>query len=231
MVDMVGSAIIIWNQQRPSVHANIYAKRSNVDRVEYNQTENWCSFIADSQGGCVGRTGEGGVDTILAGHKYLSVVYVKTETPGVPLTIYTDAGLGTVNMTTQSAEWTKVHKFFTYGTTIVPNEAFTLYDNRRSGWDNVYFKNPMRFDLTEIFGEGNEPTTIEEFERYFPDEYYKCTQGESVLCVPDTVISYTKSGDILDAISVSDVPHQINVEAGGIIEVAYNSGTSFMVPV
>lgn len=30
----------------------------------------------------------------------------------------------------------------------------------------------QRFDLTDIFGAGNEPTTYEEFRQYYPDDYY-----------------------------------------------------------
>lgn len=229
MVDMVGSGVVLWNQQRPAVTTSKYVKWSNVTDVTFENGV--CSFIATEAGGYIGRIGEKDIDTVVGWHKYLSVTYVKTDSPNVPLMIYTDAGLAQTTITTPDTNWHKVYKFFQYPTNITPAETFSVYDLRSSGWDRVYFKNPMRFDLTNIFGEGNEPTTIEEFERYFPDEYYEYNAGESISYVPDTVISYTQNGEILDTISVVDVPHQINVEAGGIIEFASDNGTRFMIPV
>lgn len=37
--------------------------------------------------------------------------------------------------------------------------------------NNLVFK-PQLFDLTEMYGEGNEPTTVEEFRQKFPDDLY-----------------------------------------------------------
>lgn len=37
---------------------------------------------------------------------------------------------------------------------------------------------PQLFDLTQMFGEGNEPATVEEFEAMFPNEYYEYNVGE-----------------------------------------------------
>lgn len=36
----------------------------------------------------------------------------------------------------------------------------------------------MLIDLTQMFGEGNEPTTVEEFEAMFPNSYYPYSEGE-----------------------------------------------------
>jgi hypothetical protein len=36
----------------------------------------------------------------------------------------------------------------------------------------------MLIDLTQMFGEGNEPTTVEEFESMFPNAYYPYSEGE-----------------------------------------------------
>ena len=36
---------------------------------------------------------------------------------------------------------------------------------------NITFK-PQLFDLTEMYGAGNEPTTVEEFREKFPNELY-----------------------------------------------------------
>lgn len=40
------------------------------------------------------------------------------------------------------------------------------------------FKNPIIVDLTQMFGAGNEPTTVEEFRALYPDSYYPYNVGE-----------------------------------------------------
>ena len=42
---------------------------------------------------------------------------------------------------------------------------------------NNYTPKINLFDLTQMFGEGNEPTTIEEFEAMFPNDYYEYNEG------------------------------------------------------
>ena len=39
---------------------------------------------------------------------------------------------------------------------------------------------PQIFDLTQMFGSGNEPTTVDQFVSYFPLNYYPYTQGELI---------------------------------------------------
>ena len=75
-----------------------------------------------------------------------------------------------------------------------PNHNFNLRENRRAlyscistpdekstGWQFAFYAygkakltvyNLQCFDLTDIFGAGNEPTTYEEFREYYPDAYY-----------------------------------------------------------
>ena len=48
---------------------------------------------------------------------------------------------------------------------------------RESGFDNVYIKNVFVIDLTQMFGEGKEPSTVEEFEALFPNDYYDYDEG------------------------------------------------------
>lgn len=44
----------------------------------------------------------------------------------------------------------------------------------------ISVKNLMVFDLTALFGSGNEPTSVEEFEKMFPADYYPYNAGEIV---------------------------------------------------
>ena len=60
--------------------------------------------------------------------------------------------------------------FFNYGIT-----AYTILCQiiieKGTVCNNLVFK-PQLFDLTEMYGAGNEPTTVEQFRQDFPDEMY-----------------------------------------------------------
>lgn len=54
---------------------------------------------------------------------------------------------------------------------------------RLRGDGNTYSNVSVRpefFNLTKMFGAGNEPTTVEEFEAMFPEDYYPYNAGEIV---------------------------------------------------
>lgn len=58
---------------------------------------------------------------------------------------------------------------------------------------NATFDNINLFDLTAIFGAGNEPSTVEEFEAMFPDDYYPYSDPEVVHASIETVESVGKN--------------------------------------
>ena len=51
---------------------------------------------------------------------------------------------------------------------------------------NLVFK-PQLFDLTKMFGAGNEPSTPEEFRAMFPDDYYPYNAGELKSIMPASI--------------------------------------------
>lgn len=58
---------------------------------------------------------------------------------------------------------------------------------------NATFDNINLFDLTAMFGAGNEPSTVEEFEAMFPDDYYPYSEPEVVYAGVETVESVGKN--------------------------------------
>ena len=56
--------------------------------------------------------------------------------------------------------------------------------------NNLVFK-PQLFDLTQMFGEGNEPTTVAQFRAMFPDDYYPYNDGELKSIEPTSVEAST----------------------------------------
>lgn len=59
-----------------------------------------------------------------------------------------------------------------------------LYKNKSVS--NAIVK-PQLFDLTQMFGAGNEPATVAEFRAMFPDDYYPYNAGELKSVVPTSV--------------------------------------------
>ena len=74
-------------------------------------------------------------------------------------------------------------KFFSQETKKIVTLSFDVKDNYGMMATDVTesfnnFKlNYQLFDLTQMFGEGNEPTTVEEFEAMFPNDYYEYNEG------------------------------------------------------
>lgn len=58
--------------------------------------------------------------------------------------------------------------------------------NKNYTANNLVFK-PQLFDLTKMFGAGNEPTTPAEFSAMFPDDYYPYNAGELKTIIPTSV--------------------------------------------
>lgn len=57
------------------------------------------------------------------------------------------------------------------------NFGLTYYYQTGAVINNAIIK-PMMIDLTALFGEGNEPSTVEEFKAIFPNDYYAYNAGE-----------------------------------------------------
>lgn len=73
--------------------------------------------------------------------------------------------------------WHKMEGIWTYAT-----YSYWMFRNYEGGAvSNVKLKNPMVYDLTAMFGAGNEPTTIDEFKALFPKDYYAYNAGETSL--------------------------------------------------
>lgn len=52
---------------------------------------------------------------------------------------------------------------------------------------------PQIYDLTAMFGSGNEPTTVEEFEKIFPADYYPYNAGEIVSAGTESIVEQGKN--------------------------------------
>ena len=60
-------------------------------------------------------------------------------------------------------------------------------------YDTSPFSNHEIFDLTQMFGAGNEPSTVEEFEKMFPNDYYPYNASEVVSAGVTEVVEQGKN--------------------------------------
>ena len=106
--------------------------------------------------------------------------------------------------TMKSGEWTT----FTYIQEMTLGDMVACFFNPSITWTsgiagkNIGYsmRRVMIFDLTLMFGKGNEPT-IEEFNRLFPNTYYPwVAEGELKKTTINSIKSYDKDGTELDSI-------------------------------
>ena len=117
-----------------------------------------------------------------AGHKYLFLGCPKGGARGKYM-IDTGAGIGSDTGEGKISTCTQTGYFY-----------FTIYVYPDAGAVDLVFK-PQLYDLTEIFGAGSEPATVEAFHAIFPEDYYPYNAGvlvsADIACVMynDTVIA------------------------------------------
>ncbi len=117
--------------------------------------------------------------TIVNGHKYLlSFDYLTSADIGD--LAFTSFGDITVFMFRFSSSTTKKHysAIQTAMNSLTGLVRFTMASNMSSMSGQYYeVSNVNLFDLTQMFGAGNEPATVEEFASLFPLSYYDYNQG------------------------------------------------------
>lgn len=114
--------------------------------------------------------------TFAANHKFLIKCIIKSNYDGYcNIRFYPTTAISQVSLT----NGIKTHIKILIST---PEDAQTslrlaVNDNTDEAGKTLEFENIQLIDLTQMFGEGNEPT-IEEFEAMFPNEYYEYNEGE-----------------------------------------------------
>ncbi len=125
------------------------------------------------------------------------------------------------------------------------NSILTLRIYIRTGYTatNLQFK-PQLFDLTQMFGEGNEPTTIAEFRAKFPNEIYPyninpsyCSSPQSALITPTKNLFNPASANIIDHTTYFTPTggagthfYKMAVESGATYSVSYDLYTNGALP-
>lgn len=89
------------------------------------------------------------------------------------------------------------NRWYEYGKgkifTVDGNGAIAISFRADSGVTVDFSITPQLFDLTQMFGAGNEPASVEEFEKMFPNDYYPYNEGEIVSAGTEEVVEQGKN--------------------------------------
>lgn len=164
--------VVDFNQQlKPSVITN----NSSYMTYTYDSTNNSYSMVV-SQSGEVYQTGLRLASSV---SYYINHIYLMSFESTDSVTFYSGINQLNVPITLYGSR-------YAYRLTIPSSNTRGLVGLTTVGTATI--KNLMFFDLTQMFGAGNEPSIFEFFD-YFQDDYYDWTLSRNVL-VPDFVKTY-----------------------------------------
>ena len=184
---------VVWEQKLKSPsdeNANWQGYTSSMLTTEIQGREMRCTLTGASvatnpyQVGITGLLPLGSV----GGHKYLFCAWVKVSylngQLGNNFTFEHDFNSWTLYPAVSEVDkWTFVSRIWespknnNRSATIRPPWAYTGANGAKAG-DWYAIKDAMFFDLTAMFGAGNEPATVEEFRKVYNDAYYPYCQPE-----------------------------------------------------
>lgn len=223
-VDKVGGKSIVWNQLcNPDTFIPVNCTASESSGIV---TLTDCANVNRYQAGFI---------AVIKGHKYYQTVKIKsdgTNPVGFQNYLFLD-----INDKTNSAEFTRLSVIGTC--TESGNALVQLYSPNYTDYQIV--KNSfMLFDLTLLFGAGNEPTA-EQFEQMFPAESYQYNAGEIISSQTETITAGVETitagfpelrsvGAVHDYIDMDDgeAHRNIGVIDLGTLDWEYNSDYGFM---
>ena len=175
-VKKIGGRTIVWNQMLKLLDSSNWTARGTAGSIEIADGECIVRDCASTWGGAVIAENL----KILQTHKYYISLYGRVLNNGDSITIavaetFPVTEIGVINSTTAY----RVSKIVETSESL---EAKFAFGNRKNTYDYAV-SNFMLIDLTKMFGEGNEPSTPEEFEALFPEDYYPYNEG-TLMSIP-----------------------------------------------
>ncbi len=184
-VKKIGGRTIVWNQLATNIVSNWNFESSNSATV-IEEEDYMSSTIKTSSSHILWERYNNNRFAPILGQKYY--VTINVFLPKKANVHYRTYGYETSRKSIEANIW------YTYSDIISPQKGddsgrpfsiiFSPYnDNTFESGDKFMFKNIMVFDLTKMFGAGNEPSTPEEFEALFPEDYYPYNEG-TLMSIP-----------------------------------------------
>lgn len=199
-IDKVGGKSVVWNQLVCS-EATGHGGTLDVDGGVYTltpNTSNEYSYV---------RFYNSTPCTRKNGNKYYASIEAKSDAwaSGRNVAFCTYDGLwlkGTLtNIDPSNHSWQKLKGLFTSTTDATGNGEFCFRKYYEETNSPVSVKNAMVFDLTQMFGAGNEPSTVEELESMFPLDYYPYSEPTIISSQTDRIEVASPDGTITQQIT------------------------------
>lgn len=161
-----------------------------------------------------------GVNNIQAysSHKYYCSCHIKANSSITRYFgfSYYNQGFGDFSNLEISSKWNKI-ALVSNAATNASGYACLIFNNCETT-DEIYVKNYIVIDLTQMFGEGKEPTTVEEVEAILGDEYNEYNTGEVVGNNVEKLDVYdsndTKKGSL--ALNLTELTGKVNGEGTSV---------------
>lgn len=192
-VKRIGGKTIVWNQLIKNCEGETEITCTNAD--------DYVSYRAD-------------FDIPVVGHKYLVSFECCIERTDVSFLLGLGNYFASVKLNNISNAWTKISRIVTVTSIEIPHKFFYIYFNAvprtMEVGDSVKVRNVEVFDLTKMFGSGNEPATVEEFEAMFPGEGYSYNAGELLSAGVNEIVE--RGRNLIDAKKVVSKKSDVNFE-------------------
>lgn len=169
-VESVQGAAVVWNQMVPMLNNSAWLKSNNVSvSVDSESNSVTLTSTSDSVGTRLYRLPDAFVPT--AGHVFYVACEVETNADyAATFGIYATNGMIAAGLSVEAG--TPRGRFATIATaSSVGYIAMRLNNQTTSGYSATY-KDFEVIDLTQMFGSGNEPQSVAEFEAMYPEAYY-----------------------------------------------------------
>ena len=169
-VKKIGGRTVVWNQMLKLLDSSNWTARGVAGSIKIADGECMVRDCTSTWGGAIIAENL----KILQTHKYYISLYGRVLNNGDSVTIavaetFPVTEIGVINSTTEY----RVSKIVETSESLEGKFAF---GNRKNTYDYAV-SNFMLIDLTQMFGAGNEPSTPEEFEALFPEDYYPYNEG------------------------------------------------------
>lgn len=166
----ISGKTIVWNQ--------LIKNGESEKEMTCTDADDYVSYRAD-------------FDVPVVGRKYLVSFECYMERTDVSFLLGLGNYFASVKLNNISNAWTKISRIVTVTSIEIPHKFFYIYFNAiprtMEVGDSVKVRNVEVFDLTQMFGAGNEPT-VEAFEAMFPEDYYSYNEGVLLsACVSELV--------------------------------------------
>lgn len=170
-VKKIGGRTIVWNQMLDLLESRNWTAKDAGGHVEFTDGECVVQDCTSSWGGAFATK----KIQILKTHKYYISLCGRALNNGESATIavsnaFPITEIGTINSTTKRRVSGIVEASEN-------SDGKFTFGNRNNTYDYAV-SDFMLIDLTQMFGAGNEPSTPEEFEALFQEDYYPYNEGE-----------------------------------------------------